>query len=601
MVDPARAFDDRLSPLLSGEAGYRALARHFPNGSVCLFDHDLRYAIADGAGLADFGLSKDDLEGKTVWEVFPDDVAEFLRPKFEVALGGGSMSFEVAREDASWVARVVPVEDEAGHVVGGMVMTQNVTAERRTEQALREAEAKYRSLVESIPAAVFIDDLDQHGSNLYISPQVEEMLGYPLEHWQGDPRFWLTILHPDDRDRVLDSNARILSMHGRFVDEYRLIAKDGRVVWVHEESAEVADQDGRPVCRQGVWLEITERKEAEQALRRSEEKFRAFVETTREWIWAIDREGRHMYNNPAVAEILGYEPEELIGTLSTDLMHDEDREKVLELLPQWVEQRQGWTGLVFRWRRRDGSYRYLESNAVPILDPEGELVGYRGADRDVTERVLAEQERQQLLSQLVQAQERERQVLAADIHDDPIQKMTAVGFRLGVLRREDLEPAQLVALAQAQESVSQAIARLRHFVFDLHPRALDSEGLAAALRLHLLELETESGIEFKFEDGLLDNPGSDVRAIAYRVAKEALTNVRKHSHATTAWVTLAQEGTELRVSIRDDGEGFDDRSELSGHVGFSSMRERVHLAGGRFRVSSQSGSGTLVDFQLPMA
>lgn len=101
MGQSARRVGDQSNQVLSGEPGYRALARHFPNGSVVLFDRDLRYVIVEGAGLAEFGLAKSDLEGKTIWEAFDAEVAEFLRPKFEAALSGESVSFEVTQDERS--------------------------------------------------------------------------------------------------------------------------------------------------------------------------------------------------------------------------------------------------------------------------------------------------------------------------------------------------------------------------------------------------------------------------------------------------------------------------------------------------------------------
>ncbi len=118
----------------------------------------------------------------------------------------------------------------------------------------------------------------------------------------------------------------------------------------------------------------------------SEEEFRSIVETTREWIWTIDRRARVTYSNPAVERILGYRPEELIGKDALLFMHEEDRIEIEEVLPKLVSKKKGWSELVLRWRHKNGTYRYLESNAVPILNGGGELLGYRGADRDITER-----------------------------------------------------------------------------------------------------------------------------------------------------------------------------------------------------------------------
>ncbi|HLL39011.1 MAG TPA: PAS domain S-box protein, partial [Rubrobacteraceae bacterium] len=121
-------------------------------------------------------------------------------------------------------------------------------------------------------------------------------------------------------------------------------------------------------------------------LRESEEEFRSIVETTTEWIWTIDRRARLTYSNPAIKRILGYQPEEVIGKDALLFMHEQDRIEIEEVLPKLVSEKKGWSELVLRWRHKNGTYRHLKSNAVPILNDGGELLGYRGADRDITER-----------------------------------------------------------------------------------------------------------------------------------------------------------------------------------------------------------------------
>src|SRR5438477_6450658 len=144
-------------------------------------------------------------------------------------------------------------------------------------------------------------------------------------------------------------------------------------------------------ANEALRAEIAERERVEQALRESEEKFRAIVETTSEWIWAMDRQGLHTYSNPAVKAILGYEPRELVGTNCLDYLHEEDRPQFQYMLTIFIEDKWGWKDLVLRWRHKDGTYRYLERSGTPILDAAGEVIGYRGTDRDITERKRVEQ------------------------------------------------------------------------------------------------------------------------------------------------------------------------------------------------------------------
>jgi PAS domain S-box-containing protein len=213
-----------------------------------------------------------------------------------------------------------------------------------------------------------------------------------------------------------------------------------------------------------------------------------------------------------------------------------------------------------------------------------------------------DEERRRLLSRLVQAQEEERRHLAADLHDDPIQKMTAVSLRLEVLRRSLTDEDQISRLDQLQETVRGTIARLRNLTFELRPAALDREGIVVALTQLVQQMkENGSTVSFEVVDRLVQEPPAEVRANAYRIAQEALSNLSRHSGATTAVVEAWNEDGGIRVSVRDDGLGFTPPPEggKPGHLGLLAMRERAELAGGWWRVGRPGSGGTAVELWLP--
>src|SRR3712207_5363703 len=180
-----------------------------------------------------------------------------------------SGEYELRRKDGTLfhaMVTITPVLDEEDKLVGITGVTTDITELRRAEERFREAEEKYRTLVEQIPAVTYIDRADGSFEPLYTSPQIETMLGYTPEAWRTD-QLWEKQLHPEDRDRVLAADDRLELKGEPFSEEYRLIAKDGSVVWVREEAVQREDERGNPLFWQGVLLDITERKEAEEALR----------------------------------------------------------------------------------------------------------------------------------------------------------------------------------------------------------------------------------------------------------------------------------------------------------------------------------------------
>lgn len=220
-------------------------------------------------------------------------------------------------------------------------------------------------------------------------------------------------------------------------------------------------------------------------------------------------------------------------------------------------------------------------------------------DRSLAHRQSAE--RRTLMGRLVRAREEERRKIAADIHDDSIQAMTVVSMRLQQLRKHMTTSEQKELIARIDEAVVESITRLRELMFDLRPPALDRAGLGAALRELLDRMRAETDIEFTLDDGLSREPSSAVQVELYRIAQEAIANVRKHSKAGLVKVDLQRVQQGYRIRVIDDGVGFDVaiHTEERGHIGLLDMNERAMIAGGWWTIESHVGGGTEVEFWLP--
>jgi signal transduction histidine kinase len=181
--------------------------------------------------------------------------------------------------------------------------------------------------------------------------------------------------------------------------------------------------------------------------------------------------------------------------------------------------------------------------------------------------------------------------------------VAAAGLRIDALVAELSDPVAREVGAKARRSLAEANRRLRRLLFELRPPALDEAGLAAALELYLSDSYAHDGFDWRVVNRLGSEPSPEVRAILYRVALEALTNVRKHAGANLVEVMLERRGVGVAVRVRDDGQGFDlpapDAPAEPGHIGLVTMRERAEAAGGRFALKSRPGGGTTVDFWMP--
>ena len=278
--------------------------------------------------------------------------------------------------------------------VAGIVFDS--TERKRAEQSLREGEERIRAFAEGAVEGIAFGNA---GKIVAANRAFATILGYEADELVGQEIE--QFVAPEERSMVFEH----MQTGYEAPYEHRAVRKDGTTVWVEARGREVMYRG--TACRMTALRDIAERKRSEIALRERDEMIRALVESSRDWIWAIDVEGRHSYTNPAFENILGYSPSEIAGRDALDLLHPDDHAWVNEQFPQWVRAKTGWKDVLLRWRHQSGEYRYLESNAAPILDEDGELQGFRGMDRDITERIRFEEEKEELETQLLHAQKME--------------------------------------------------------------------------------------------------------------------------------------------------------------------------------------------------
>ncbi len=231
-----------------------------------------------------------------------------------------------------------------------------VLEKRREEQRKGHAtlEIDYRELLERIPGVTYLTALDETGSRLYISPQIEELLGFTASEWLADPHLWFRQIYPDDRQRVLVDFYRS-HHHGKpFRSEYRFICRDGRIVWVRDEGTVIRDQFGHPCLIQGFMFDMSELLKTKQALRRSEAKFQTIFEGMDTGIIIVDRDGKIVKSNRAFQKMLGYRGNELFNRSLNELVHPGDATQDLDLQKKLKSGEIDYYRIERRYLRKDG-------------------------------------------------------------------------------------------------------------------------------------------------------------------------------------------------------------------------------------------------------
>ncbi len=474
-------------------------------------------------------------------------------------------------------------------------------------KSLRESEEKFRTLAETAAMAIFIH---QGGNLLYANRAGEIIGGYTVDEYLR--MNFLNIVHSDYIDLVRTRARERLDGGGPPPQyEFKIVRKDGQERWVLM-TAGITKYEGKPAII-GTLIDITARKQAEeeregyyqqlqkatQSLRESEARFRILAETTTASI-VIHRGGRLLYTNPTVQRLTGYAREELLNMDFWEIVHPAFRDLVRERGRTRLHGTEHPSDYEFQVVTKQGEARWVNTTAG--------VIEYEGSPAiiatlfDITDRKLAEEEKVKLYEERIAEEKRhlqEKEKILMDIHDG----IGGITTNISILSELGQKTAEVIDIKKTLATISrlsrEGISEIRSFMHSLDTRDLNWRSLAAELRNQGTNMLDPHGIAFDMESTLDDGherPGSLLWVNLFKIYKEALTNVVKHSKAMSVKAVLKVTPNKLLLTVDDNGIGWE--ANQGNGRGLSNMKRRAEEMGGE--LSIESGQGTRVRVHIPL-
>ena len=583
---------------------------------ICRLLPDGTISFINNAGSTYFGRKPEELTGGNLMSLMPEDE----RDKLLRHIGSLNTDNLITMHDchlsadngqSRWLRLIIQaIFDRQGDLAGLQVEGQDITERKQAEEELRNNEEKYRSLIENIPDMVWTTD--EKWNIVFVSPNAESLLGYTQEEmyqtssWEA----WFDRVHPDDIKRAKAAFGALVEQGKHYDIEYRFKKKDGQWIWLQDRSLGTYEREGRRYA-DGLFTDITKRKQVEEDLRENEGKYRSLILNIPDVVWTTDEEWRTVFVSPMSEPVLGYTQEEIYKRVHWeawfDRVHPNDVEKAKAALKALVEQGKHYD-IEYRFKKKDGQWIWLQDRSLGTYEREGRRYA-DGLFTDITKRKQTErqidkfQKRLRLLtSQISLTAEQERRRLAIFLHDQISQTLAVIRLKLAAIQQPPSD-GYSKQVANILELVDQAIQRTRSLTFDLSPPILYELGLEAALEWLAEQFQEQHDIIVKVEDDGKPKPLTDAcRGLLFMAVRELLVNVVKHAKAKSVDISIRREGGKVRVIVHDDGIGFNSSQmeEQTNGFGLFSIRERLRHIDGNFNLKSRCGRGTYVSMVAPL-
>lgn len=559
-----------------------------------------------------FGYKEEEVVGRPITILIPPELSEEENKILERLRTGGRIEhYETKRltkagKQVDVSLTIVPSKDSTGRVLGFTKIAHDITQRREAERAVKESETRFRLVADTAPALIWMSGVDKLCT--YFNKPWLNFTGRSIEQELGNG--WADGVHPGDLQRCLDTYYQSFDRREKFTMEYRLRHHDGAYRWILDIGVPRFNQDHSFAGYIGICVDVTDRKEAEQALQQAnrtlegqtellqsrEELLRSFVKNVPAGVAMLDREMRYLQVSERWCADYSVDASQVLGRCHYDLFPN---------IPQhWkAVHRRALEGETLRadedrWDREDGT-TWVRWEVRPWKAPNGIIGGILIFAEDITHRKQAEEALSSMSRTLIEAQEQERARIGRELHDDINQRLAILALELEQLQANPSEvQTRLQELRKQTTELSDDVQALSH---ELHASKLDYLGVVSGIKSWCKEFGERQKMEVDFKSDVSSVLSLEVGVCLFRVLQESLHNAAKHSAVKRIEVQLREVPNEIHLIVTDLGRGFDVETALQGQgLGLTSMQERVRLLNGSIEIQSKPMGGTTIHARVPL-
>jgi len=488
----------------------------------------------------------------------------------------------------------------AGVVLAVAVFVQDYLANREFTSDVGVAHDRLRLAMESSKSMAWDWDLTS-GRNIWFG-DLQSTFGIESDTYLAGEQEFYQRMHPEDRERVSKALTDAMQNQKPYTAEFRMVRPDGTVRWITDRGKFYYATNGAPLRGLGIGVDITDRKQAEEAIRETEERFRLVANTAPVLIWMSGSDKMCTYFNKPWLEFTGQSLESQLGNGWAKGVHPEDFQRCMDTYTEAFERRERFR-MEYRLCRYDGTYRWVVDIGVPRFS-DNSFAGYIGSCIDITESKLAKEALSNVNRRLIDAQEQERTRIARELHDDIGQRLALLTIELEEIRQHfpDSTPEADNRIRQVTQRAVEIGKEVQAISHRLHSSHLEYLGIVAAAANFCRELSEQQKVKIDFAQSSVPRAlPQETSLCLFRVLQEALHNAVKYSGVQRFAVQLQGTSDEIRLTVRDSGTGFDPETAMNGRgLGLISMRERVSLVKGTISIASKLMGGTEICVRVPV-